>query len=271
MATRGIQQPTGLVTSEAVEIDLPAAALPLRALSGLIDLAVVLLVFALLARLGLSTVLEGDAALLQAVVIVVSVSALLAVPTTLETVLRGRTVGKLVTGLRTVRDDGGPIGLRHALTRALVGVVELWLTAGVVAVVVAASNERGKRLGDLAAGTYVVRERSRLRLPPPPAMPPGLAAWAAAADIGPVPDALAVAVRQFLLRADDLTPTARLATGRALYADTLAHVHPAPPAQAPVEAVLSAVLAERRRRDTDRLRRDDGLRARLLGPDPLDG
>jgi uncharacterized RDD family membrane protein YckC len=270
VTAKGIFDTEGFVTSEAVEIDLPAAGLPLRMVSGVIDVLVVLLLLVLALWLAPWELVGEDLALLQALAILLVVTALVAVPVAQETLLRGRTLGKLALGLRTVRDDTGPIGFRHAVIRALVGIVEVWLTAGGLAVLVAATNARAKRLGDFLAGTYVVRERVRLTLPPPAAMPPYLAGWAANADIGVLPDALAVAVRQFLARAHTLTPPSRAQSGMSLYADLMRYVAPAPPQGWHPEAVMSAVLAERRRRDLIRLEREDRLRARVLGPDPLD-
>jgi uncharacterized RDD family membrane protein YckC len=269
MATRGIFDTDGFVTSEAVEIDLPAASLPIRMASGLIDLVIVVLLFLLMLWLAPWAAIGSDMALLRAVVILLTVGALVALPVAQETLLQGRTVGKLALGLRTVREDTGPIGFRHALIRALAGFVEIWLTLGGLAALVAATNERARRIGDLLAGTYVVRDRVRLKLSHPPVMPDFLVGWAMGADIGVVPDALAVAVRQFLARGDQLTPVTRASTGTQLHTDLMRYVAPAPPPGMHPEAVMSAVLAERRRRDLLRLARQDQLRARVLGPDPL--
>lgn len=265
--TRGIFDAERFVTSEAVEIELPAASLPLRVVSGLIDLLVVAVGIVLLVLVLPTELFVRDEALGQAFLIALMALVMAGLPITLETLLRGRTVGKLVMGLRTVRDDTGPIGFRHATIRALVGTVELWLTFGALALLVAATNEKARRLGDLLAGTYVVRDRVRLRLPEAPAMPEALEPWAGQADIGVLPDALVVAVRQFLLRASDLMPEARARTGGELYAALVTRVAPPPPAQAHPEQVMAAVLAERRRRDTVRLARADELRARLLPDD----
>lgn len=269
MAARGIFDSEAVVTSEAVEVDLPAASLPVRMLSGLIDVVVILAaLFAGSALLG-RTGGWADAALAQALSILLGVSALVGLAVVQETLLRGRTLGKLALGLRTVRLDAGPIGFRHAVIRALLGVVEIWLTVGSLAIVVAATNSRSMRLGDFLAGTYVVRERSKLVLPPPPTGSPHVAAWARGADLAALPDGLTVAVRQYLSRLGTLSPPAREATGARLFGDVLQYVAPPPPAGAAREDVLACVLAERRRRDVERLQRDDALRARYLGPDPL--
>jgi hypothetical protein len=98
-------------------------------------------------------------------------------------------------GLRVVRDDGGPIGFRHALIRGLVGVVELWLLSGAPALICSLANSKGKRLGDLLAGTVVVRERMPSQSGVVAAMPPGLAGWAAGLDLSRLPDDLALAAR----------------------------------------------------------------------------
>lgn len=264
MARRGIFDTDRFVTGEAVEIDLPAASLPLRMVSGLIDLLVVALGLFLLILVLPDGLFRGDQALAQAFLVFLLAVVMAGLPITLETLLHGRTVGKLVTGLRTVRDDTGPIGLRHATIRALVGTVELWLTLGSLALIVATTNEKARRLGDLLAGTYVVRDRVRLRLVEPPSGSPSLQSWATTADIGVLPDALVVAVRQFLLRAPSLVPQARAATSASLADAVLAHVAPPPPAGAAPEDVLAAVLGERRRRDEERLARADALRERLL-------
>ena len=168
-----------------------------------------------------------------------------------------------------MRDDAGPIGFRQAFTRALVGVVEIWLLFAIPALVCALVSPRGKRLGDYAAGTYVVRERVSMTIPPPPTMPPALAGWAVSADIARLPDGLAMAVRQFLGRAPGLSPASRAAIGADLQAEVLRHVAPPPPAGSHPEMVLAAVIADRRRRDSERLQRDAALRARLLPADSL--
>jgi uncharacterized RDD family membrane protein YckC len=257
-----------LVTGEAVALELPAAGIGMRVLSALLDLfvAFVALYAGLLAAILMSP--KADDAIIGVITTLLVVLVFVVLPTTVETATRGRSLGKLATGLRTVRDDAGPIGFRHALTRALVGFVEI-LPMGVPALVCMLVNGKGKRLGDYAAGTYVVRERIHITLPPPPMMPPHLAAWAGGADIARLPDGLAMAVRQFLMRAPLLSPQSRTILGVQLQDEVLTYLAPAPPAGSHPELVLAAVIADRRRRDWIRLQRDAALRSRLIPADPL--
>jgi uncharacterized RDD family membrane protein YckC len=252
-----------LVTGEAVALDLPPATVGLRVASGLLDVLVQLAALVVVYLVATVAVSEADDALLAVAAVVSTVLVLVVLPTTVETLTRGRSLGKVTLGLRAVRDDAGPVAFRQSFVRALVAVVEIWALSGVPALLCALVTTRGKRLGDVVAGTYVVRERFPFPGVRPVAMPPYLAGWAAAADMAPLPDGLALAVRQFLDRAPTLNPGSRAALGAQLCTQVLSHVAPAPPPGQAPEAVLAAVIAERRRRDEARLGRDERLRERL--------
>jgi uncharacterized RDD family membrane protein YckC len=189
-----------IVTGEAVALDLQPAAFASRAVSGALDVATQLVLLFVVIYLDSKVFSSLDDAAGSAVALVSVLAVVLGYPLVMETLTRGRTLGKLAMGLRTVRDDGGPIRFRQALVRALLEIVEVWLLIGSPALVASLISSRGKRLGDLLAGTYVVRERGVTQRVPPPAMPFELAGWAQIADIGRIPDQLAVGVRQFLGR-----------------------------------------------------------------------
>ncbi|MGL5867412.1 MAG: RDD family protein [Dermatophilaceae bacterium] len=258
-----------LVTGEGVAVEVPAASVAARAASGLLDLLVVvaLMIGGSIAASVLTA--ESSDAVVGAVFIAVSLAVFVGVPLAQEVLFRGRTLGKLALGLRVVRDDGGPAVARHALVRALVGYVEVYLLFGVPALVAGMIHPRAKRLGDMAAGTYVVSQRARLTVLPPPPMPPSLEHWAVGADIAALPSGLTVALRQFLGRAAGLAPESRRVLGTDLFHSTMRYVSPPPPQGAHPELVMAAVVAERRRRDTGRLWREEQLRTRVLPPDPL--
>jgi uncharacterized RDD family membrane protein YckC len=77
-----------------------------------------------------------------------------------ETWWSGRTPGKRALGLRVVRDGGFPIDLGAAVIRNLVRIVELLFGFYLLAAISALISPENKRLGDLAAGTIVVRDRA---------------------------------------------------------------------------------------------------------------
>jgi uncharacterized RDD family membrane protein YckC len=252
-----------LVTGEAVALDLPAASLGSRIVSGLIDAVVTMILFIAAIFVFIVAALQSDQALIWASFLGTMIVVFLVYPATLETLTRGKSLGKLVCGLRTVRDDAGPITFQHAFVRTLVGLVEIYVLTGVPAFFSALLSPRGKRLGDYAAGTYVVRDRVRLRLAPPTLMPPPLAHWARSADMASLPTGLALAVRQFLGRLPTLDPQSRAVLGARLADQVSQYVAPAPPPGTPPEAYLAAVIASRRERDQARLHREAELRRRL--------
>jgi uncharacterized RDD family membrane protein YckC len=253
-----------LVTGEAVALDLPPASLGSRIASGLLDVLVAFLLWIALVLGLVIAALRTSEALIEVAMLASIIVSFLVLPTAAETLTRGRTIGKLAFGLRTVRDDAGPISFQHAFVRALIGVVEIYLLLGSPAFFSALLSSRGKRLGDYAAGTYVVRDRVKLQLAPPAQMPPHLAAWARSADLASLPTGLALAVRQFLGRLPTIDPASRAALGIRLATSVSEYVAPPPPPGTPPEAFLAAVVAARRERDTARLAREADLRRRLV-------
>lgn len=268
-----------ILIGEGVALDARPASFATRLLGAVIDAAVAFVAFLLLVVVGGALGVDTNPALAQAMVIGVVALVLVGLPTTVETLSRGRSLGKLVTGVRIVRDDGGPVRFRHAFIRALVGVGELWLTAGGVALIASLASTKGKRIGDVVAGTYAVRVRGAQRALPPIEMPIELRAWARSADIRRLPDGLALAIRQFLARTQRLHPGSRARLGMELAAELERYVAPGPPLGTHPERFMAAVLAERRdrelavaSRDRERARAEAAWLHRLPHgvPDPAD-
>jgi uncharacterized RDD family membrane protein YckC len=253
-----------LVTGEAVALDLPAATVFARLASGLLDVAATLVLGFVLVFLAVVVSAHADAALQGVAVICWLVVTFLVYPTVVETMTRGRSPGKLAFGLRVVRDDGGTVTGQQSFVRALIGIVEIYVLLGGPAVISSMVSSKGKRIGDHAAGTYVVRDRAQLTLPPPTPMPHALRAWAASADVRTPPVELVLAARAYLSRLPSLDPATRQRLGDTLATRLTPYVAPPPPAGTTSWDFLAAVLASRRDRDLARLHRDESLRSRLL-------
>lgn len=242
-----------LVTGDAVVLGLRPARLPSRALAILLDLAVYVTIYVLL-TVGLTLATASlDPAAQAAVGVAGFLLLLVGIPIAVETLSHGRSLGKLACGLRVVRDDGGPIRFRHALVRGALGVVELLLTFGTVAAIASLVSARGRRLGDVFAGTLVVRERvPGARVMPVPPPPPWLAGRFTQLDLSAVPDGLWLAIRQYLTRMNQLDPQVGAAMAARLADDLVARTGAPPPAGVPAAAFLMAVVHERQSRDAAR-------------------
>jgi uncharacterized RDD family membrane protein YckC len=246
-----------LVSGEAVLLELRVAKLASRGLAFALDV----LIQAIMLLLAFLIIVPGgavgfDSALASTITLVVIVLVLVGYPAICETLTRGRTVGKLALGLRVVRTDGGPIRFRHAIVRALTAFfVDFWALGllGVVAVVVSLSSRNGQRVGDLLAGTFVVRERvPEQQYGGPVQMPPPLADWAATLPVSALPNDLALAIRQYLGRLHQLSNDAAASLGYRLATEVGAHLGAPVPPNVPIPAYLAAVLAERRNREEGR-------------------
>lgn len=235
-----------ILTGEGVLLDARPVGFATRALAAALDVLIYLIVF----LLSLAILVNFNASLgsVRTVVIVLLASLTLILPTVVETLTRGYSIGKRAMGIRVVRDDGGPVLFRQAFTRALAGIFELWLTLGVIAFFTSMTHPRGKRVGDILAGTFAIRTRAPRESNVLIIMPPALAAWARTADIPRLPDDMALAARQFLTRAPTMSPQARTQMGHALAAELRRRVAPEPPFSHP-EDLIAAVVAERRDRE----------------------
>ncbi|GAA4194544.1 RDD family protein [Microbispora amethystogenes] len=242
-----------VVTGEAVVVEVRVAQLPSRALAFLIDFVIQWTVLVVAAVLVSNASALTDDALSVALIILFTVLVIVGYPVAFETLTRGRSPGKLALGLRVVSDDGGPERFRQALFRGLAGFLEFWTPLfGAPALITSLLNQRGKRLGDVFAGTIVIGERGPGETPPPE-MPPALASWAATLELSGLSGELAATARQYLVRWHQLSPAMREEMGMRVAGQVSARIAPPPPPGVPPYAYLAAVLAERRRREEARL------------------
>ena len=238
-----------ILIGEGVALNSGAAPVTMRMGSGAIDALVYLIPFSVLSGYVFEAVAFLNTALQTAAGIVWVALMLIVVPATVETLTRGRSAGRIALGLRIVRDDGGPVAFRHALARAVLALVEVYVSAGIIAITTAMLSMRGKRLGDFVSGTYAMRTRGVQTALPPISVPPGLREWATNADMRRLPDGLALTARMFVARAPMMHIPARARLGTQLVAEFQKYVAPLPPTGTHPETFLTAVLAARRDRE----------------------
>jgi uncharacterized RDD family membrane protein YckC len=236
-----------VMTGEAVGLDVRPAGFVLRAAGTMIDFVVYMGGFVAIALLVGRLGENLDQALQAALVVAALVLSIVVAPIAVEMLSRGRSLGRLAVGARIVRDDGGAPQLRHAFIRALVGVLEIFMTFGGIAAIVGLLNGRAKRLGDLIAGTYSQQERLPRLSPPAFGMPYPLLGWAQVADVGRLPDRLSRRIAQFLAQASAMTPFARHGLANELAAEAAPYVSPVPPVDP--ETFLAGVAVLRRDRE----------------------
>jgi hypothetical protein len=167
-------------------------------------------------------------------------------PAFAETRWNGQTVGKRICGLRVLTVEGAPVRFRHSAIRSLMMIVDFFLPPiGVTATCVSLLNKRNQRLGDLFAGTIVLRERTGAAFPVPVSFPPllGFELYARSLDVGGVTPDQYAAIRSFLIRVNTLTVAARVHIGTRLANAVALSMHHTPPREVSPETFLVSVAS----------------------------
>lgn len=245
-------QEQGLVTPEAVVLQFETANVGSRCLAILIDLLIqgTLLFASFLGTAALVSTADAGGAVAVSLLFVVSFLLLFGYPVAFEVLWRGRTPGKAAMGLRVVTKEGAPVRFRHAAIRGALQLIDLWVTSGGAAVLSILLTRHSQRLGDLAAGTIVRRERSgtgaptSVRFP----VPYGYESYAASLDVSSLTGPEYTAVRSFLLRAGSLSPEVRWSVAAQLATPLAAKLHHEPPPGVSPELFLACLAAGYQRR-----------------------
>jgi uncharacterized RDD family membrane protein YckC len=208
-------------TPEGVDLQLTLAGVGSRFVAAITDFLIqnALVIAAALALLGGSALTGDDVAtgLGAALFFIVLFLVIFGYDILFEVFASGRTPGKRATGIRVVRSGGEPVGFLTSAVRNVLRLVDFlpfMYAVGIVAILV---TRRNQRLGDIAAGTLVVRERlgaRRRRTAPRPIERP--VSEASGWDVGGVTGEEVAAVRSFLERRWELEADPRADVARAL-------------------------------------------------------
>jgi uncharacterized RDD family membrane protein YckC len=197
-----------IATPERVSFDYQVAGLGTRAIAQLLDLLIVtgLLIGVLFFAFAVGTVTNSDTAV-NLIIIIGSFVVVFGYFWISEALWSGQTLGKKAFRLRAVGDRGEPLTFLQAGIRNVVRIVDFLPYGYGVGMVVLFVNGKGKRLGDLAAGTIVVKDSDHVWLwqlgggrrlaphgtppPPPPPNPPAGVGYQYPAAPPPPPAAIA--------------------------------------------------------------------------------
>ena len=248
-------------TPEHVTLDLEIAGVGSRALAALLDMLILvgsalgtLIAVAIVAGFGVTFGSLGGAALLLVGFAVWNGYFIL-----FEGLRQGQTPGKRIIGIRVVGDTGNAVGMGAAVARNLLRIADFLPPPYLIGALLVALHPRGKRLGDMVAGTVVARDRpteAHTRLGARAARP------AEARPVALIPelsDAEFHLLAGFEARQAQLTPPARLRLAAAI-ARRLAD-HPAPPGVGALDHLLELHRGERERREGSLARRGSAAAA----------
>jgi uncharacterized RDD family membrane protein YckC len=227
-------------TPDGIELTLALAGAGSRFIAAVIDFAVqvVLILLAALAAFGLLGGGVGTALFAMALF-----AALYLYDILFEVLAAGRTPGKRVTHLRVVRTEGAPVDLPASAIRNLLRLIDLLPAAYLIGLMSILLTEHNQRLGDLAAGTLVIREGSARRASAEPA-DAAPASAAAGWDVSAITAQELAALRRFLARREDLDRSARIELAHQLEQGLRRKVAGAPPMADPERFLEALALAK---------------------------
>jgi uncharacterized membrane protein SpoIIM required for sporulation/uncharacterized RDD family membrane protein YckC len=251
---RDYRQHLEVETPEHVVLDLEIAGIGSRALAALVDMLILVggvlaavIALGLLGGFGLTLGRWGSALLLLGGFAVWTGYFIF-----FEAIRRGQTPGKRMVGIRVLMDTGHAVTPGAAAVRNLLRLADFMPPPYLIGLLLVAFHPRGKRLGDLVAGTVVARDR--------PGDAPGARAPAPAAEaitaLPELSDAEYAVLVQFERRHTDLAPSARARLAASLAARFTDH--PPPPGADDAGHLLHLLRHER-------ARREGGLAARTGG------
>ena len=198
-----------IATPEGVDLELTLAGVGSRFVSALVDFMLQIVLLVGVSGVGAAVGAFGNG-YGSVVVLIASFLVFAAYDVLFEVFASGRTPGKRLNGLRVVRVDGSPVTFFTSAVRNVLRLVDILPGMYLVGIVTILVTRQNQRLGDVAAGTLVVRERTgqpslRELRTAQPAPVPAANAW----DVTAVTADELATVRSFLTRRYELTHEAR--------------------------------------------------------------
>jgi len=151
-----------ITTTQNVEIEYALASIGDRILAALIDYAVI--IGYLIGTILLQSILPAGAGSGRIAVFVIIYLPVFLYDLLCEIFLDGQSLGKKQMQIKVVKIDGSQPDIGSYLLRWLLRPVDITLTTGGAAILTILLNGKGQRLGDLAAGTTVIKLKSAIGL-----------------------------------------------------------------------------------------------------------
>ncbi len=156
-----------ITTAQNIDIDYEVAGLGERVVARLIDSAIFVCIFFLgLIFASAANLLKSDAGEDVAVIVLLAIYAALYVFYDLvcETTMNGQSVGKKVMKIRVISMNGARPTVGQYLLRWLFRIVDFTLTNSICALICVAVNENRQRVGDMVAGTTLIKTTPRTQI-----------------------------------------------------------------------------------------------------------
>lgn len=150
-----------ITTSQNIDIDYEVAGVGERLLARLIDFGLFVLIY-ILALIAYVTVGEKISQVVSiTVILIVYASLFVFYDLICETLMNGQSFGKRIMKIKVINIDGGRPSFGQYILRWLFRIVDFTLSMQVCGLLCAAISEKQQRLGDMVAGTTLIKTKPR--------------------------------------------------------------------------------------------------------------
>jgi uncharacterized RDD family membrane protein YckC len=231
-------------TPEGVEMTLALAGVASRFAAELVDLIIQIVLFVVIVSVAAAVGHNSGWVLATSFILIFLL--FFGYNVAFEVLNSGRTPGKMMNGLRVVRVSGHPVGFITSSIRNVIRLIDFLPSAYLLGAILIMSTSKNQRLGDVIAGTLVIRQRRGHSVPlPQPASRRELNETYRTWDTSRITADELAAVTQFLDRRWDFEDAARVRLCETLAARLRPKVTGAPP-EMPADQFLLALVALRR-------------------------
>ncbi|MFB9842233.1 RDD family protein [Mucilaginibacter ginsenosidivorans] len=153
-----------ITTSQNIDIDYEVAGLGERIVARLIDMGILIVLFLLGLFLGIMAGVYSNSETIVIIAYVTFLVILVFYDLGFEIFMNGQSIGKRIMKIRVISLNGSQPNVGQYVLRWLFRIVDFGIEPGLVALVVAAISEKPQRLGDIVAGTMLIRTVPRTKM-----------------------------------------------------------------------------------------------------------
>ena len=154
-----------VTTTQNIDIDYEVAGVGERIVAYIIDMGLfVAVIFAALIGIGISGSIKGTNDVLIGFIFIAYAALYVFYDLICETAMNGQSVGKRIMKIKVISLDGARPRFGQYLMRWLFRIVDFLLSGGVCAVICVAVSDKAQRIGDMVAGTTLIRTSPRTKM-----------------------------------------------------------------------------------------------------------
>lgn len=154
-----------VTTTQNIDIDYEVAGLGDRIVAYIIDVGLfVAVLFATIIGVGVSGHMRNTNDIWMGFALIVYAVLYVFYDLICEIAMNGQSVGKRIMKIKVISLDGGRPRFGQYLMRWLFRIVDLSLTSGIGAVICIAVSDKAQRIGDMVAGTTLIRTSPRTKM-----------------------------------------------------------------------------------------------------------